>query len=165
MNQTFEDALKYGFRISHTEEGWITPLAQALAGIEYQAAVWKPDEHTASIWELAAHSVNYTEALMFDLSGKETPDTEDWPPVEEANPDAWSAMQQRVRLASERLQSLVDGLDAASLSAPPPGRETTVALRLMELTVHDSYHAGQVIKLEQTYRAAEKGVAGAAVGV
>lgn len=149
--QVFTDVLRYGTRISHTEEGWISPLLDAVIGVDFQVAKWKPSPDVASIWEIVAHAIPYTESRASDLDGGDNPNEEDWPVISDTSSEAWNALQERVKAAVDRLQRAVESADAETLGSPRPGKEAARAERLMDIIVHDSYHAGQIIKLQQIH--------------
>lgn len=149
----FLNSLKYVFRISHTEEGWISPFLDSVNDVDFDMARWKPSEDVASIWEIVAHAIPYTQSRLADFSGDAFPDEEDWPVLEDQTPQAWAVMQDRVRSVVSRLQEVVDGLSEEELSTPRPGGKTPRVERLMDIVVHDAYHAGQIVKLSQVFQA------------
>lgn len=157
MNQKLlADAVKYGFRLTHTEDGWIAPFLDAVSGVEYEAAIWKPSGSVPSIWEIVEHALPYTKGLLCDLTGVEGTESDDWPAIKDASPEAWLAMQDRVKSVVTALQATVEGLSEDELIRPPNGRKKSTAMRIMDLVVHDSYHSGQVIKLTQMYAAVSR---------
>lgn len=153
LEEKLADAVRYGYRTSHTEEGWIVPLADAVARLDAEAAKWKPGPKVASAWELVAHAIPYPESLLNDLLGDPPMESDDWPPVVDTSPEAWKALQGRVARVTNQLAEVIDGLSADELASPPKGKKTVVARRIMDMAAHDAYHAGQVVKLDQTYRA------------
>ena len=145
------DSLKYVFRISHTEEGWISPFLDSVNEVDYEAARWKPSHDVSSIWEIVAHALPYTQGRLAGFTGETFPEEEDWPTIEDQSPSAWAAMQDRVRTVVGQLQSVVDALSEDELLSPRPGKETPRVEGLMDIVVHDAYHAGQIVKLSQVF--------------
>lgn len=141
-HQILTDSLKYGFRISHTEEGWILPLLDAMNEVDSETAKWKPAPDVASIWEIVAHAIPYTQSRLCDFTGEAKPDEEDWPEISDTSPEAWAALQGRVRSVVGQFQAIMDGADGNKIASPE---------RLMDIIVHDAFHAGQIVKLRQVY--------------
>lgn len=150
--QDLSDCLKYALRISHTEEGWISPFRDVVRDTDFEAAKWKPAPEVASIWEIVAHAVPYTESRLCDLTGDPYPDEQDWPGVTDATPEAWEALQSRVDSVVTKLETAVEALTGDELAAPVR-QKTPRAERLMDIAIHDAYHAGQIVKLQQLYAA------------
>lgn len=163
-DQVVADALKYTSRLAHTEEGWIEPLYDAIKGVDPDEARWKPAPDVPSIWELLAHAIPYTDGLLCDLTGLSKPDEDDWPAVVDTTDEVWYEFQSKALSAVRGLQEAIDRLTPGELASPPPGKKRPRASRIADIAIHDAYHAGQIIKLQQTYRAAKRTVAGSAIG-
>jgi uncharacterized damage-inducible protein DinB len=148
------DAFKYSFRIAHTEEGWISPLLDVVKATDYDTARWKPAPDVASIWEIVAHTIPYTGGRLCDFTGESPANEEDWPKVD-GTQASWEALQTRAISVIERLQATVDAASEIDLSTPKAGKQSPKAERLADIIVHDAYHAGQIVKLQQI-RAATK---------
>jgi uncharacterized damage-inducible protein DinB len=157
--QVFVDALKYGVRISHTEEGWISPLGDVVKDVDFEAAKWKPGPHVASIWEILAHAIPYTESRTCDFTGAPYGNEDDWPEIADQTESAWRAMQARAEKAANDLQAAVDAADADAIGGLIGKSQSPRAGRLMDIIVHDAYHAGQIVKLQQAYAALGREVA------
>lgn len=145
------DLIRYGSQMAHTEEGWILPLADAVRKVDHSCATWRPAKGVASIWEILAHAVPYTEALDASLTGAPIVEAPDWPKVTDASEAAWEAMKARAISACERLEATLAQISDEDLLSPPPGKKTARARRVMEIAIHDAYHAGQIVKLAQAF--------------
>ena len=150
---TLEGVAKYTLRIAHTEEGWILPLRDAVKDVPYETAKWKPASEVASIWEIVAHAIPYTESRLRDFTGESGKAEQDWPKVEGGTAEEWKALQQRVVEVTTRLQSTLEGADEDALFGKAPGKESPRIFRLMDIAIHDAYHAGQIVKLTQLHSA------------
>ncbi|HVT13197.1 MAG TPA: DinB family protein [Fimbriimonadaceae bacterium] len=150
--QILTDTLKYGFRISHTEEGWIEPLLDAVNGVDFETAKWKPAPKVASIWEIVAHAIPYTESRLCDFTGATKEEEPDWPEIADPTPEAWAQLQERARKVVSEFQSVLEAASGEEIAGPKPGKKTPRAERLMDIVVHDAYHAGQIVKLKQAYK-------------
>ena len=135
----------------YTTEGWITPLTDALKDVEQEEAAWKPGPDVASIWEVTAHTANYLESLVLALEGQAQRKFEDWPEVE-ATGD-WVGLRNHVLTLSERLANVLGALSEDALGKPFPSGKTPIADRIVDISAHDAYHAGQIVKLRQVYSA------------
>lgn len=149
-----KDALLYAAEMAHTEDGWIQPLLDAVGSTDVREAAWKPAPEVASIWEIVAHATPYIESRVCDFTGAPYPNEEDWPGVTDTSTAAWSAAQDRLRSAVEGLQSALRSATEESLASSPREGAESRARRLLDIIVHDAYHAGQIVKLQQAYRAA-----------
>ena len=154
-HNTLANSLKYAVRISHTEEGWISPLLDAIKDVDYDTARWKPAPEVASIWEIIAHAIPYTQSRICDFTGEARTTEEDWPIVEIDSEDAWIAMKGRATATITRLQEVVEALTPEDLAASIPGKNLIRSYRLMDIAIHDAYHAGQIVKLTQIREAVE----------
>ena len=155
--EILSNSLKYAIRISHTEEGWIPPLLDAVKDVDFETARWKPGPDVASIWEITAHAIPYTESRVCDLTGEPYPNEVDWPAVDSESEPAWSALKARVESVVSRLQAAVEAQSPEGLAAVAPGRESLRSDRLIDIVVHDAYHAGQIVKLTQIAKSRSKG--------
>jgi hypothetical protein len=144
--------IRYANEMSHVEEGWIQPLGEVVRDIDAGCAAWKPAPEVASIWEILAHAAPYLESRVCDFTGRRYPDEEDWPPVSDTSPEAWAAMQNRIASAIGQLSEALALVSDDQLSQIPEGKQTALASRLLDIFVHDAYHAGQIVKLTQLYR-------------
>ena len=153
QQQILSDAVRYSAKIAQVEDGWIQPLGEVVKGVRYEAAKWKAAPDVPSIWEIVAHAIPYTESRVADYTGEPRPNEEDWPQVTDTSEQAWKALQARVATAIDRLQSAVEAATDEQLAATLPGRDHPTAIRLVDIAIHDAYHAGQIVKLTQLYAA------------
>lgn len=147
------DSTTYAFRTAHIEDGWITPFRNALAGVSFENAIWKPAPNVASIWELTLHAQNYAENLLNELTGKPRATHADWPKVAEPTKAEWQRLKKHVADTVDALESAVSGLTDEQLLSPGDGFKTPRIKRILDISTHDAYHAGQIVKLKQLYRA------------
>lgn len=145
------DIIRYGSRMAHTEEGWIQPLADAVRKVDHACATWRPAKGVASIWEILAHAIPYTESTLASLTGSPVEESPDWPKVTDTSEPAWEAMKSRAISACERLEETIAHISDEDLLSPPDGKKTPRARRVMEIAIHDAYHAGQIVKLTQAF--------------
>lgn len=150
---TLADLIRYTADMAHTEEGWIQPLRDAVKDVDAECAAWKPATDVASIWGILAHAAPYLESRVCDFTGEPYPNEPDWPTVGDTSPEAWAAIQSRIRAAIQRIQDVLANASDSQLAEIPAGKESSKASRLLDIFIHDAYHAGQIVKLTQLYRA------------
>jgi hypothetical protein len=121
----------------------------AVKDVDYETAKWKPAADVASVWEIAAHALPYTHSRLCDLTGEPYQREEDWPVVDLESETAWFTLRDRVVSVGTRLQETVDALTPEELAASVPGKKAIRSDRLMDIAVHDAYHAGIFVKLTQ----------------
>ena len=146
------DSIKYAFEVAHTRDGWISTFASAVKGVTFETAAWKPAPRVASIWELTLHASNYVDNLLNDLTGQPRKEHKDWPkPTKKANAE-WQRTKKDLLANIAKLHVVIGELSDDELLSPPPGLKAPRVKRILDITIHDAYHAGQVMKLKQLYR-------------
>lgn len=148
----FTSSAQYIVRASHTEENWITPLRDAVDAVTPEVAAWKPAEGVASIAEIVAHSAPYLRGLVNRLRGEEPPKSEDWPGFT----GDWEQLRSDLKSAIDDLDTEVAKLSDADLERNT-GRGTPAWEGIADIAIHDAYHAGQIVKLQQLYQARNSG--------
>ena len=151
--QAIEGLLTVSDRVS-TAGDWVTPLLDALDGVDAAEAAWKPAPEERSIWEIVHHVIAWADWATNFLRGKDT-DVTDWPPVMDAGADAWQATRERLntRLAAFREQiAAIDPNDLFGAPAPEV-TPTNRFIAINSILVHNAYHAGQITKLRERWRA------------
>lgn len=149
VRQLMLDALD----LVHTHDGWIEDLPKALRGVKATQAHWKPDADTPSIWEITLHLNQWLEDLIRDLRHEEAPKPEDWPAVGTVSTSAWDGLVQKTMENTKELRGLVSGLTRENLLHPAAGRKTPLFSHLVAILVHDAYHSGQIVKMQQIMKA------------
>ena len=149
---TFE----YLHRSVHTEDGWIHPLRDAVAGVSVEEALFKPAAEVASIWEIVAHAAPYIYDVVRALRSDERQAHEDWLSVPDPSAAAWNRVRDELLAGIDALGAEIAKLADSDFLVAPAGRETPRWEVLVDLAVHDAYHAGQIVKLKQIYAAVAK---------
>jgi hypothetical protein len=146
------EAMLHTWSGSHHDENWITPFVKAIKGVPPEEAAFRPRPRVASIWEITAHAVPYTEALATLLSGGLPNKGKDWPEVDK-NPESWLELICRAEKASEIVTKRLQEIKDDELCQPGRRRKRPIWQSVCDIAVHDAYHAGQVMKLRQAYKA------------
>lgn len=162
-------AFEYSFR----HDDWVYPLADALAGVTAQEALWKPggpdkaspDEHVRCIWQIVLHMTawndNIVQRMAQRLRGEPPgkPPQGEWPPLPAARDEAaWQDAQRRLWDALDALRAHIEAMPlAASLDNGDVGYSHFADL-LCRFT-HNAYHIGQITKIRECRAAAAQGAA------
>jgi len=152
-NQPQKTTFDYFFKAVHTEDGWIHPLKDVVQDVEIDEAKWKPAEEVASIWEVVAHTTPYLYDVIRALQGGERVKHEDWHEISNWSEAAWKKLRTELLSGIEQLGAEVAKISDADFSTAPPNRETARWEFLVDIGVHNAYHAGQIVKLKQLYAA------------
>jgi uncharacterized damage-inducible protein DinB len=148
--------VRYAFGASHISPGWISPLSAAIKAVSWETAQWKPSPDVSSIWEIVVHANRYAEDLLHDLTRKPGFHLPDWPEIGSTTKSDWKATKDHALFVISELERLAESLSDSELSSPPPGMKTPRAERILDIAVHGAYHAGQIIKMKQMYKAAAR---------
>jgi hypothetical protein len=145
--------LSYQFGLVHLEEDWIAPFLKAIEETTFEEARFQPAPGVASAWEIVLHATGWMEDLLHDLTGSPNAGVTDWPAVQDDTQAAWRETQQRARalvvLMRDQLEQHCD--DGLLTAVDDSG--AAKARRIAGILVHNSYHAGQIIKLRQVFHA------------
>ena len=108
------------FETVHTEDGWITPMLDAVNGVSAEVAAWKPAPEIASIWEIVNHATGWIEDLLADLTGSDGIDPVDWPPLNVIDESSWGVARERLHEGIRLLEQQVKGLSVEDIYDFPP---------------------------------------------
>ena len=135
------------FEYAHNREDWVYPLADALAGVTAEEALWTPGPDSKGIWEIVLHMAVWTENIVERMETGEPvhPAEGAWPPPPTV-PDeaAWEAARRRLRDALSALRARIEANPPDALMDGPWG----LADLLCRL-IHNAYHIGQITKLRE----------------
>lgn len=137
--------------------GGPTP-AGALRGVSAPAARWRPGPHRHSIWELALHVAYWDYAVRRRLLGAVGPrfprSPANWPAIPSpAGEAAWAADRALLAEQHRLLAETIADFPGALLSRSAGGRERwTWGDLILGITMHDTYHAGQIQMLKRLRR-------------
>ena len=150
-------------RRSFDGEAWHGPaLADALADVRAEEALWRPALHVHSIWEITLHVAGWALEVSSRLGGGQPkePETGDWPePDESAGEDGWQDAVQRLFNSRDVALAAVRTLAEEELAVmsgtsidPPLGTGFSRAGLIEGLAQHNTYHAGQISLLKKMIR-------------
>ncbi|MEA2554660.1 MAG: hypothetical protein QOJ65_2836 [Fimbriimonadaceae bacterium] len=150
-NKSLQPIVNYLHQAAHTEDGWITPLRNVVSDVSPDEAALKPAADVASIHELIAHATPYLYDVLRALRGEDRVQHEDWPYV--AGPEDWVGLRGELVAGIDQLGAEIAKLSDEELLEASPNRETPRWEVIVDIAVHDAYHAGQVVKLRQLHAA------------
>lgn len=160
MNRTDEllDALNRSF----DGPAWHGPaLADVLADVTAEEAMYRPARHVHSIWEITLHAAAWIDEVASRLEGK-TPDEPaagDWPEPDNLDNDGWEDAVQQVFSARDRLLAAVrqqteQDLDATTGTSSEVADSPVSRYGMVSGVIqHNAYHAGQISYLARLIRA------------
>jgi uncharacterized damage-inducible protein DinB len=125
---------------------WHGPaLSEVIAGVDAEAAAWKPQDAAHSIAEIVGHIAFWMEDTRRRIVGDRAggaPEA-DWPALD------WPAAVAALEAAQKGLAAALEGMDDARLDDPVPGTDPTLRGLLLGLLQHTAYHAGQASLLRR----------------
>jgi uncharacterized damage-inducible protein DinB len=133
-------------------EAWHGPaMMEILQDMTAQQATARPFDGAHSIWELVLHIAAWQHAARRRLSGDraQLPETEDWPPVDETDEQAWTQTKEALRQSYAELCAAISQLDESRLDQPIIEGMSTVYVTLHGIVQHTLYHAGQIAILKK----------------
>lgn len=127
-------------------------MSEILCCITVEQAAAHPIADAHSIWEIVLHTSVWQRTVRQRLQGKpivSLPDHEDWPPVGEISPAAWSAAVSELRSEYELLREEAGKWRGRDLEETTEGQRYTVYEMLHGVIQHNLYHAGQIALLKK----------------
>src|SRR5262249_14400016 len=134
-------------------EAWHGPsLGELLDGVTAAQAAARPIPDAHSIWELVNHVIAWEQIVRRRLEGEtlvEISDETDFPPVTNANEEAWHAALRALGESNQALRDSIKNIDDAKLEEIVLGKGHSVYFMLHGAIQHDLYHAGQIALLKK----------------
>jgi uncharacterized damage-inducible protein DinB len=130
---------------------WQPSLTQALSGLTATQAAWKPGPGRHSIWQIVRHLILWKRGVLSAWGGS-PPDgaqleADDWQEVTGGEED-WERDRRTLLDVSVQVLTKARALDNSALSRPirwyTSGETQPLAMRVVRMTTHDSYHSGQI---------------------
>lgn len=146
--------VRIAFDYAYKEEDWVYPLADTLAGVTAQEAVWKPVLDVNCIWAIVLHMAVWTENIIERMtSGERAHPTEGaWPSLPPALDEAaWQSAQRRLWDSLAALRAYMEAAPPDGLMAGPYGMAD-----LLCRYIHLGYHIGQITVLRAWQAAPER---------
>jgi uncharacterized damage-inducible protein DinB len=156
--QPLQTTFEYLHRAVHTEDGWIHPLRDSIKDVGAEEARWKPSPEVASIWDVTAHATPYLYDVLRALRSEDKVEHEDWHSITDESEAAWVRLRSELLSGIDQLGEEIVEIQEADYLVPPQGRKTPRWEMITDIAVHDSYHAGQIVKLRQLYAASHAGM-------
>jgi uncharacterized damage-inducible protein DinB len=133
-------------------DAWHGPnMTVTLKGLRAFSAATKPIPEAHSVWELVKHLTAWNQIVHRRFLGelvKVSPE-QDWPPVEDTNPEAWerdlAALRNSVESFIAELKRAAKKPDCdAVLKKKVRGKTHNVYVMLHGAVQHNLYHTGQI---------------------
>jgi len=137
---------------SYAGPAWHGPsVLEALEGIDAAAAFRRPTQQRNSIWELVlhlAHGRHLLTARTLDRDVDSFPRAirQPWWPVSPQRADTaeWKADLGLLEKTHERLLQAIRDATPEQLARVPAAGDQSIARQLLGMSLHDTYHAGQI---------------------
>ena len=138
----------------HNENGWFVAIRNAIEGLNFEQAAWKPIDDVNCIWETLSHLTYYNYAYLqrfqgidyeYDVtSNNETFSTGEY---DEAH---WQADIARFDAVMNEWRELIASADDTKFGERVSQQNSaTWAQLIADVNAHNAYHAGQVIVLRK----------------
>ena len=157
--QDYKGLLDHIYRTANTRGSTISPFLESIDGVEIEEAGYRPGEGVTSIEEIVAHATGWLEFTLSELTGSPGPENVGWPGFGNSDQDCWDTARHRLHSAVATMQELLHRLCETELFAQANGGQATRVERIMNMAIHDAYHAGQIIKIRQIYKAQQDAAA------
>jgi len=148
-----KEALLQGWDAAYGKEDWYPPLADALSGLSVEQATWRPaGERVNTIWETVMHLIFYKERYLKRLTGEENgyPEglTNDGTfAIPEPTDENWTDSLTKLKAIHFGIRDRLANMEEDRLNEKIP--QTEIGAWALSLSLHDAYHAGQIILLRK----------------
>ncbi|MFA9476865.1 DinB family protein [Phycisphaerales bacterium AB-hyl4] len=163
MPNVIEDLKRSVFRLGDVDPLYGGPtLAEVVADIDADAALFRLNKHGHSIWEIVLHAAFWrcevAHALSHGKIDRLARAPENWPALpQRPNEDAWRADRKLLDESERALQVALDGFAVSDWSAAPEaGGDWSLGQLAIGLIAHDAYHIGQVALLKKAAQTATR---------
>ena len=137
---------------SYAGPAWHGPsVVESLTGVDSRSALHRVGPHRHSIWELVLHLAHGRHILIERILDAKTSDFPRpiqapwWPvPPTDTSESAWLVDRDLLDDYQERLLDVIRSASADQLGRVPDRSELTVGRQLLDMALHDTYHAGQI---------------------
>jgi len=141
---TWRSVLLEQLKISHSEQDWYVPASQAVAGLTFEQALWKPDKGDHSVASLVHHLAFWNKRALIQLQGGKpeafSGNNEETfePPKDKA---AWDALVREMNDGMTAWEKTVEAADDAKL--------LSWASTIAHIATHNAYHTGQILVIRK----------------
>jgi len=125
---TLRGVLLEQLKISHNSQDWFVPASQAVAGLTFEQALWKPDKGDHSVASLVHHLAFWNKRALIQLQG--------------GKPEAFSGNNEETfEPPKDAWEKTVEAADEAKLL----GWASTIS----HVATHNAYHTGQILTIRK----------------
>jgi uncharacterized damage-inducible protein DinB len=125
------------------ENTWFVSLLNAIDGVSKEQASWKPNETSNSIFEIVNHLIFYNERYLNWFKGMKNESTAETNTFENKGALSWSETVKRITHIMNEWKRVVEQSDLTE--------SDNKALELAHLTIHTTYHTGQIIYIRKLH--------------
>jgi uncharacterized damage-inducible protein DinB len=148
------ELILHGWDSAYDKEDWYPPLKDALQGVTWEQANWRPRTGGPinTIWQNVLHLIFYKERFLKRLTGEEAEypegvSNDDTFGGAGADEEAWQATLAKLEEVQLAIRDQLAGLKKKDFDRRIP--KTPIGLWANSLILHDAYHTGQIILLRK----------------
>jgi uncharacterized damage-inducible protein DinB len=129
-------------------------MKELLASVTAETAAARPIQNAHNIWELVLHIAAWDDAVLRRIGGAavELTDKQNFPPVKDTSPAAWSRTLIHLEQTHNELIKSVASFPDSRLRDPVPGKTEDYYdfyYMFSGIVQHELYHAGQIALLKK----------------
>ena len=157
------------FNVTYNEKNWLAPLQSAIQGMTGSEAFWKPNKKDNSVCNIIVHLIFWNGRLLKQFKGEAVPKldidndvTFESAAVKGSEDEMWQSIQKEFTALMDEFALLISKVTAEKLqSAVSAANKSTWTETLMQINLHNAYHAGQIVtlrKMAENWNAEKYGV-------
>lgn len=147
------DPIRQAFVGSIEGDGaYVSPMT-AIEAVTAAHARKRAKHGLATIWEQLAHMVFWQDVMLTRMRGQVPPpvphDVDGWPkmPPVKGQDEAWAGLVEHFAVGLKEAEKVARKAKLANKMGPKLKR--TFADQIMHLSIHNAYHAGQIVSLRR----------------
>ncbi len=148
------ELLLHDFLYTYNREDWYPPLTDALDGVTFSDAIWKPGEgNVNSIAEIVSHILYFQERLLrrltdsMDQFQEASENDETFQKEQEWSEEKWDSLLKKVYKTNDGLHLLIENMTEER--AGNKFKELTATEMISAVTRHNAHHIGQIVMLRK----------------
>ncbi|MBT2681731.1 DinB family protein [Bacillus sp. ISL-35] len=150
------ELLLHDFLNTYNREDWYPPLLDALKGVTYSDAVWKPQEGNVNcIAEIVSHLLYFQERLLRRLTDsigqfqEASENDETFRKAHKWSEEEWESLLKKVYKTNHDLHVLFEHMTDEGTQFK--FKELTAAEMISGVTRHNAHHIGQIVMLRKLH--------------
>ncbi|HET6990332.1 MAG TPA: DinB family protein [Bacteroidia bacterium] len=153
------------FAATNKQKNWFASLTDALEGLTFEQACWKPEDGDHSILQIVNHLYYWNKRMlnrMQHIPNDKMSSDNNSTFGSENNKDAWLMLLEKSRIMMEEFENEIGKFDDAKLLSPVSDENKSPWYSVLSNTnLHNAYHIGQIVllrKLQESWDSKKNGV-------